>query len=99
MGAPGSAIEQPRTGRGLTVAWIEEIPHEEATGLLRRELDAAVKRAGRVWNIVRVMSLNAPVLRTAMDHYAAIMFGPSPLSRFQRELLATVVSAELDCFY
>lgn len=81
------------------MAWIEEIPHEEATGLLRRELDAAVKRAGRVWNIVRVMSLNAPVLRTAMVHYAAIMFGPSPLSRFQRELLATVVSAELDCFY
>ncbi len=34
-----------------------------------------------------------------MAQYAAIMFGPSPLSRFQRELLATVVSAELDCFY
>jgi len=34
-----------------------------------------------------------------MDHYAAIMFGPSRLSRFRRELLATVVSAELDCFY
>lgn len=81
------------------MAWIEEIPREEAAGLLRRELDAAVKRAGRVWNIVQVMSLNAPVLKTTMDHYAAIMFGPSPLSRFQRELLATVVSAELDCFY
>ncbi|MDE2874616.1 MAG: hypothetical protein OXU69_12915 [Gemmatimonadota bacterium] len=81
------------------MAWIEEIPREEATGLLRRELDAAVRRAGRVWNIVQVMSLNAPVLRTAMDHYAAIMFGPSRLSRFRRELLATVVSAELDCFY
>ena len=45
------------------------------------------------------MSLNAPVLRSAMAQYGAIMFGPSPLSRFQRELLATVVSAELDCFY
>ena len=86
-------------GRRLAMAWIEEIRHEEATGLLRRELDAAVQRAGRVWNIVQVMRLNAPVLKTAMDHYAAIMFGPSPLSRFQRELLATVVSAELDCFY
>ena len=81
------------------MAWIEQIPREEAAGLLRRELDAAVKRAGRVWNIVQVMSVNAPVLKTAMGHYAAIMFGPSPLSRFQRELLATVVSAELDCFY
>ena len=81
------------------MAWIDQISHDEATGLLRRELDAALRRAGRVWNIVQVMSLNAPVLKTAMDHYAAVMFGPSPLSRFQRELLATVVSAELECFY
>ena len=81
------------------MAWIEEIPREEATGLLRRELDAAVERAGRVWKIVQVMSLNAPVLRASMAQYAAIMFGPSALTRFQRELLATVVSAELDCFY
>jgi len=81
------------------LAWIAEIPPAEATGLLRREFDAAVARSGRVWNIVQVMSLNAPVLRATMAQYGAIMFGPSPLSRFQRELLATVVSAELDCFY
>ncbi len=81
------------------MAWIEEITRDRATGLLKRELDAAVRRSGRVWNIVQVMSLNAPVLRAAMGQYAAVMFGPSPLSRFQRELLATVVSAELDCFY
>lgn len=81
------------------MAWIDEIPLEKSTGLLRRELEASVKRSGRVWNIVQVMSLNAPVLKAAMAQYTAIMFGPSPLSRVQRELLATVVSAELDCFY
>ncbi len=81
------------------MSWISEIPREEATGLLRRELDAAVRRSGRVWNIVQVMSLNAPVLKATMGQYAAIMFGPSPLSRVQRELLATVVSAEVGCFY
>lgn len=81
------------------MSWITEIPREQATGLLRRELDAAVERSGRVWKIVQVMSLNAPVLRAAMGQYAAIMFGPSPLSRVQRELLATVVSAEVGCFY
>ena len=81
------------------MSWITEIPREEATGLLRRELDAAVERSGRVWKIVQVMSLNAPVLRAAMGQYAAIMFGPSPLSRVQRELLATVVSAEVGCHY
>lgn len=81
------------------MAWIAEIPIEKSTGLLRRELEASVKRSGRVWNIVQVMSLNAPVLKATMDQYMAIMFGPSPLSRVQRELMATVVSAELDCFY
>ena len=81
------------------MSWIREIPREEATGLLRRELDAAVQRSGRVWRIVQVMSVNAPVLKAAMGQYAAIMFGPSPLSRVQRETLATVVSAEVGCFY
>ena len=81
------------------MAWIQQILPGDAQGLLKRELDAALERSGRVWNIVQIMSVNAPVLKTSMGHYAAIMFGPSPLSRFQRELLATVVSAELECFY
>ncbi len=81
------------------MAWIEEIPPEKATGSLKRELDKALSRSGRVWNIVRVMSLNPLVLKASIDHYLAIMFGPSPLSRYQRELLATVTSAELHCGY
>ncbi|MCZ6916855.1 MAG: hypothetical protein O7I93_08765 [Gemmatimonadetes bacterium] len=81
------------------MSWITEIGPEEATGLLKKELDRAVARAGRVWNIVQVMSVNPAVLRSSMDHYIAIMRGPSPLTRFQRELLGTVVSAELRCRY
>ena len=81
------------------MSWIEETPPHEATGALKRELDAAIQRAGRVWNIVQVMSLNPATLKASMAQYGAIMYGPSPLSRVQRELLATVVSAELDCFY
>jgi alkylhydroperoxidase family enzyme len=81
------------------MAWIEEIKREEATGLLRTELDKAVERAGRVWNVVQVMSVNPLVLKTSIQLYGAIMLGRSDLSRFQRELLATVVSAELNCRY
>jgi alkylhydroperoxidase family enzyme len=79
--------------------WIHQIPIEEATGLLKQEFDTAVKRAGRVWKIVHIMSLNPRVLREGIGFYGALMFGRSPLSRAQRELLATVVSAELDCHY
>jgi len=81
------------------------VPHlrlidvEEATGALRREYDEAVARAGKVFNIVKAMCLNPGVLRASMGLYKAIMFGPSELTRQQRELLATVVSRANDCHY
>ncbi len=72
---------------------------DEATGECQRELEAARRRGGRVWNIVRLMTPNPAVLRASMQMYAAVMFGPSPLSRYQRELLAVVVSKENHCLY
>ncbi len=79
--------------------WIRQIPIDEATGLLKHEFDKAIRRAGRVWNILHIMSLNPRALKSSMEFYGAVMFGSSPLTRAQRELLATVVSAELDCHY
>jgi alkylhydroperoxidase family enzyme len=81
------------------MAWIKEIPDGEATGLLKEQYEAALKRAGRVFNIVRVMSLNAPLMRDSMAFYITLMKGPSPLRRAQREMIATVVSAEVGCHY
>lgn len=71
----------------------------EATGALKAEYDAAVVRAGKVFNIVRSMSLRPAVLSRSMELYRAIMFEPSGLSRAERELLATVVSRANECFY
>ncbi|MFQ5889078.1 MAG: hypothetical protein ACE5JR_03385 [Gemmatimonadota bacterium] len=79
--------------------WIEQVPNDKATGLLKKLYDQAIARAGRVWNIVRIMSLNPRALDTSMRFYVSLMKGSSPLSRAQRELLATVVSAELGCHY
>ena len=79
--------------------WIRTIGLEAASGYLKQQLEAAVKRAGRIWNIVGIMSLNPRALRTSMDFYAAIMYGSSPLSRGQRELLAVVVSSANHCRY
>ena len=72
---------------------------DEATGLLKEEYDAAIGRAGKVFNIVKAMSLRPSVLRRSMELYKAIMLGSSGLSRQERELLATVVSRENDCHY
>lgn len=81
------------------MAHLRLIEEGEATGVLRAEYEAAVARAGKVFNIVKAMSLNAPVLRRSMQLYSAIMHGPSPLSRVERELLAVVVSATNECRY
>jgi alkylhydroperoxidase family enzyme len=78
---------------------IEQIPVETATGLLRKLFDAAIARAGRVWHIVHVMSQNPRALDTSMKLYGALMFGASPLTRWQREMLAVVTSKANDCFY
>jgi alkylhydroperoxidase family enzyme len=81
------------------MAYLEMIEPEEASGLLQAEYDAAIKRAGKVFNILKVQSLNASVLRAGMQLYLATMYGPSGLSRAEREMLATVVSQVNDCFY
>ena len=79
--------------------YIRQITLDKATGLLKRELEKAVARAGRVWNIVQIMSLNARTMKAAMDMYGATMFASSPLSRQQREMLAVVVSKANHCHY
>ncbi|HWH06626.1 MAG TPA: carboxymuconolactone decarboxylase family protein [Gaiellaceae bacterium] len=75
------------------------IEPDEATGELRAEYDAAIGRAGKVFNVVKAMSLRPRVLARSMELYKEVMFGRSGLSRQERELLATVVSRTNDCFY
>lgn len=79
--------------------WIKQIPLEQATGLLKTEFNKALERAGRVWHIVHIMSLNPRMLRDSIRFYITAMMGESPLSRAQREMLAVVVSFENHCFY
>ena len=75
------------------------IEPDEATGPLKVEYDAAIARAGKVFNIVKAMSLRPAVLKRSMEMYKAIMLGPSGLTRAERELLATVTSRHNDCHY
>jgi alkylhydroperoxidase family enzyme len=79
--------------------WIKQISIEEATGLLKTEFDKALQRAGRVWHIVHIMSLNPRMMRDSIAFYITAMMGESPLLRTQREMLAVVVSFENHCRY
>ncbi len=78
---------------------IAKIPHEDSDGLLRRIFDQRVAGAGRLWQIVQVQGQNPESLRESMRLYGAVMFGASPLSRAQREMIAVVTSAANECHY
>ena len=81
------------------MAYLRLVNEDEASGLLKEEYDAAVSRAGKVFNIVKAMSLRPGTLRRSMQLYRETMFCPSGLTRVERELLAVVVSRANDCHY
>lgn len=81
------------------MAWIRVVPPAEATGTLKQEYDRAVKDRGALANIHAVTSLNPGILSAHLDLYEKVHFADSPLSRRERELVATVVSRTNECAY
>jgi alkylhydroperoxidase family enzyme len=82
------------------MAYIRTVGDDEATGRIGKLFDAARQRAGRVFGIVRLMSLEPSTLEASMALYAATTTSPrSPLPRWFRELIAVRVSATNDCSY
>lgn len=49
------------------MAHLRLIDVEDATGLLKEEYDAAVARAGKVFNVVKAISLRPGVLKRSME--------------------------------
>lgn len=82
------------------MAWIKTVPTVEASGLLAQLYRAALKRAGRVFNILSIQSLRPKVLRRSTQLYIEVMrSAESALSRTQREMIATTVSSLNKCHY
>ena len=50
-------------------------------------------------NILAIHSLNQDALRAHVALYRTIIFGPSPLTRPEREAIAVAVSAANNCHY
>ena len=82
------------------MAWIQSIPPGDAQGPLRRIYDDALARAGRVYQILRVQSLDPAALAAGLGLYFATTTTPhSPLPRWFRELIAVGVSRANRCRY
>lgn len=81
------------------MAQIRTIDEAEATGPLAAIYRRLADRDGRVANILKIQSLSPGTLETHYAFYRALMIGPGPLSRAQRELIAVVVSGANECHY
>jgi len=81
------------------VAFIAPVDEAVAEGELAEVYPYIAGATGTVAHILKSSSLHPAVLRRHYDLYREVMFGPSPLSRAQREMVATAVSALNGCHY
>ena len=81
------------------MAFIKLFKFQESTGLLKKEYEKGLRRAGRIWNVLTIQSQTPEILKNSMDLYGSTMFGNSNISRFDSELLAVVTSISNECEY
>ena len=81
------------------ISWIEFVEPDKAEGRTREVYERIIRERGRVANVFKAHSLNPDAMHAHLTLYMSIMFGRSPLSRADRELIASVVSATNRCEY
>ncbi len=79
--------------------WINVIEEDEASGSLKRIYEKIKGERGKIANIMKIHSLNPRSMETHLALYVNLMFGRSNLTREERELIATAVSAINNCDY
>ncbi|MCP4437962.1 MAG: peroxidase-related enzyme [Aureispira sp.] len=79
--------------------FIDVIQHKNAEGRLLEIYDDLVQSRGKLAEVHKIQSLNPETIVAHMELYLKIMFGRSPLRRYQREMMAVVVSVCNNCLY
>lgn len=72
---------------------------ENSSGLLKKEYEKGIRRAGRIWKVLTIQSQTPEILQDSMRLYGSTMYGNSKIDRFDRELLAVVTSYANECEY
>jgi len=81
------------------MAFIQVIPPDVAEGRLKEIYDDLIRKRGKLAEVHKIQSLHPESIIKHMDLYMEIMFGKSPLRRYQREMIAVVVSTANQCEY
>jgi len=78
---------------------IKTFSYDDADSELKKVYDDIIKSRGKLAEVHKIQSLNPDALVSHMDLYMKIMFGKSPLKRYQREMIGVVVSVTNRCSY
>ena len=81
------------------MAFIPMLDDDEASPELREIYRRIFPRGGEKDNILKIHSLNPRSLQHHYDLYRHLMYGPSDLSRAEREMIGVVVSRVNSCHY
>ena len=81
------------------MAYIQQVEPEDATGKVKDFYNELIERDGQVRGIFKLNSLKPDVMFGLGNLYTAVMYGESGLSRIEKEMVATVVSAINGCDY
>ncbi|GAB4169027.1 MAG: peroxidase-related enzyme [Calditrichia bacterium] len=81
------------------MSWIPMIEPENAEGVLKELYGELQTKRGKISNIMKIHSLHPETMRDHLNLYLTLMFGKSPLSRAEREMIGVVVSAANQCQY
>ena len=53
------------------MAFIKLFKFQESTGLLKKEYEKGLRRAGRIWNILTIQSQTPEILKNSMNLYGS----------------------------
>lgn len=79
--------------------YIQTVPSENAEGDLLDVYIAHEIDEGVIFPPYEVLTNNGPALKGLVDFQQAVRFGDSPLSRLQREMIATLTSGATGCVF
>ena len=81
------------------MAHIDIISYEDSKDHLREIYDDLIEKRGQLAEVHKAQSLNPESIMKHMDLYLHIMFGESPLKRYQREMIGVISSKSNNCEY
>ena len=81
------------------MSWINMVDESNAEGQLKEVYSLISAKRGGLANVIKAHSLNPKVMLKHFELYMSLMFSKSPLSRREREMIATVVSSANKCLY